>query len=234
MRRVVAIVVTALGWVGCGGDGSTTTGIQHPALVPASATLIHACKKMTSETTLTVYCPPAMPSGKLTIDSAGPFGTGQRNSYFLNALSPSLPHPAAAHAKEQGRPYSPPGHWLVAAWRPASELRSFLRSEKARPTATDRVRGVRETFLLAPQGGARQDAGHVIVFWLHNGVGYTVSLHDPTHRRGHGRAAHPRDAPLPRLGCAKARVQPGLSAFPPGGRRRRELNNPPGKQHGSV
>ena len=45
MRREVAlamaVVVVALAWAGCGSDGSTTTGIHHPALVPASAALIH-------------------------------------------------------------------------------------------------------------------------------------------------------------------------------------------------
>jgi hypothetical protein len=186
MRHRVACLVVLAGWAaasGCGDGSGTTTSIPGPSparlelRAPPSA-LVKACRKFAAATELSVvYCPPAIPRGTLTIDSAGPFGTGEKNTYFINALSPSLPHPWVRRAREEGRSYPPPGHWVVAAWRPASDLRSFLGSERARPVGSELVQRVKATVLLAPAGAAAEDAGHAIVLWRRHGVGYTASVH---------------------------------------------------------
>jgi hypothetical protein len=190
MRRTGLLFVVAVlaGAVGCGGDGGGTSTRavptpDHVGLGSPPAELVSACRKLATKdlprrTSLPlVYCPPAIPRGRLRIEYAGPFGRGDTKTYFINAVSPSLPHPYVRRAREKGKGYPPPGHWLVAAWRPASELRAFLRREGARRLGVEQIERVSATVLLVPPGAAAQDSGHAVVFWQLHGVGYTASVH---------------------------------------------------------
>lgn len=99
---------------------------------------------------------------------------------FPQRPEPVAPHPNIRRAHKTGKDYPPPGHWLVAAWRPPSGLRSFLRSEAARRVDTEQVSGVSATVLLVPPGAMAQDSAHAVVVWRLQGVGYAASVHGHT------------------------------------------------------
>src|SRR6478672_1907805 len=146
------VAAASAGAVGCGGGGGTSTvpapdpsqlGLRSPPAKLVNAchdlaagklpadTSVHALKLPADTSVPLVYCPPAVPRGNLTLDYVGPFGRGDTHTYYIDALSPSLPHPYIERARKEGKDYPPAGHWLVSASRPPSDQRSFLRNEGA-------------------------------------------------------------------------------------------------------
>jgi hypothetical protein len=223
---LLSIVAASAGAVGCGGGGGTSTvpapdpsqlGLRSPP-----AKLVNAChdlatNKLPADTSLPlVYCPPAVPRGDLTLVSVGPFGRGDTHTYYINVLSPSLPHPYIERARKKGTDYPPPGHWLVSASRPPSDQRSFLRDEGARRVGSEEVGGVSATVQLVPSGAAAEDSGHAVVYWQFHGVGYTASVHGHTNRGGRG-GDRPRldfgNGPLPKRRWLTVRLRVGHPHF---------------------
>lgn len=172
---------------GCGSDQGSAedvAALQPPhqtpeALQPVPKPYVDACWKAAEQTTLPVlYCPPIVPDGRLVIGSAGPFGSGQLDSYVVSAQSLSLPAPYVKKVKRQGRPYPPPGHWVITAWGDPGEALDFIRkTENGRETDTGTAEGVQTRTFTVPAGAYALDAGHVVVYWEWKGAAYTVSVH---------------------------------------------------------
>jgi hypothetical protein len=203
-RLLVATgVIVCLSLSACDGGGTSKVPPPNPSqlgLRSPPPKLVNAChdlatKKQTAATPgatvgplpadtalALVYCPPAIPRGDLTLGSVGPFGRGDTHTYYISALSPSLPHPYIKRARKKGEDYPPAGHWVVSATRPPSDQRSFLREEGAHRVGRENVNGVSATVLLVPSGAAAEDSGHAVVYWQFHGVGYTASVHGYTNR----------------------------------------------------
>lgn len=174
---------------GCGpGQQSTEDAerFQPPGevrteLQQAPSTYVGACRKAAQRTTLSpLYCPPVIPDGELVVDSAGPFGSGQLDSYVISARSPDLPAPYVRKAKRQGRPYPPPGHWVItASGQPHETLRFIRATEGGREISKQTIGGTTTRTFVVPSGASALDAGHVIIYWQRGDVAYTVSVHAP-------------------------------------------------------
>jgi hypothetical protein len=141
--------------------------------------LVEACKEVARLTSLaTVYCPPVVPEGAVTVEEqTGLFGGGRegRATYFFTLTSGSL-----AGRDPDIRDPLHKGHWVFYAGRPARsvELGVYATRRDARNVPSFVVKGVRAEVLTGDNAGLGwASQSHAIVYWKVGNTGYVVSVH---------------------------------------------------------
>lgn len=131
--------------------------------------LLGACRKAAAQTELpAVYCPPVTPEGPFAVESAGTFGS-DRSTYFIDGSSASLPG--------TGDP-AYDGHWVLDATQPSRALLAGVKQGPPSVTRKLTLAGTPATlFLGAGPETAPASAGHAIVYWEYERVGYVASVH---------------------------------------------------------
>jgi hypothetical protein len=168
------------------------------------ANLVEACKRVSRQTALTVYCPPIVPEGPVEAPRQrheNAYVYGDERGYGLSLQSESLVDPDKARAYD---PEDPPitfpnrprdydfvwdpfaaKHWAVAATAPARVMRNAVDLSVAYPREEFKskprhitVKGVEATLLTGDiAGGGFAGSGHAIAYWQIDNTLYQASVH---------------------------------------------------------
>jgi hypothetical protein len=168
------------------------------------ANLVEACKRVSRQTALTVYCPPIVPRGPVEAPRRrheNAYVYGEEQGYGLSLQSESLIDPERARAYDPaGPPITFPDrpreadfvwdpfaakHWVVAANAPARVMRNAVDRSAAYPRAEFKskpqhftVEGVQATLLTGDIAGTGFAAsGHAIAYWQIDNTLYQASVH---------------------------------------------------------
>jgi hypothetical protein len=168
------------------------------------ANLVEACKRVSRQTPLTVYCPPIVPRGPVEAPRRrheNAYVYGDEHGYGLSLQSESLIDPERARAYDPaGPPITFPHrpqdadfvwdpfaakHWAVAATAPARVMRHAVDPSAASPQAEFKskpwhftVEGVEATLLTGDIAGTGFAAsGHAIAYWQIDDTLYQATVH---------------------------------------------------------
>jgi hypothetical protein len=168
------------------------------------ANLVEACKRVSRQTPLTVYCPPIVPRGPVEAPRQrreNAYVYGDERSYGLSLQSESLIDPERIRAYDPaGPPITFPNrpreadfvwdpfaakHWAVAANVPARVMRTAVDRRAAYPRAEFKAKpqhftvdGVEATLLTGDVAGTGFAAsGHTIAYWQIDSTLYQASVH---------------------------------------------------------
>jgi hypothetical protein len=189
------LTACALGIAGCDGANDTTParsqslgglpGRERLARLGLTlgppANLVEACKRVSRQTRLTVYCPPIVPQGPVDAPSRRHENAvvyGDEREYGLSLQSESLIDPDVRD------PFAAK-HWTVAATAPARVMRHAVDLSAAHPLGEFEskprhftVGGVEATLLTGDIAGTGFAAsGHAIAYWQIDDTLYQASVH---------------------------------------------------------
>ncbi len=172
VRGLAAGLALALMACGSAGEPASSTlvaadGAGLTSVVPE--TFRRACERFAPPLDLTgPACPTVVPTGRLSIESAGPLDRSKRHrtTFHLDLASPSLGRNSAG------------GHWTIVAARGAtarSTLRAMLRGRCRRTQAEAETVTVCRVDSYARGGGYY--GGHAAVAWADGDVMFHITAH---------------------------------------------------------